>query len=264
MSITKKNHYNPCFWTAYWNYQYYHNEEYRRENSPRIQKIYSLNIKADNIFPQTTEKVFYEKRMGLAKINDDAILDFEDFFTTHENLPKKVLIKVIEQNNIESLEEKTLIASFISDLMIKHYENFNSSVDKYISHGKKKIDFLIDLNNNYSSTVFHKSQIIPLIASEWIIYLSKEFKFPLGDNPILINNKNILVALSPKMLLKINYNKLVMPEKICEVKHTMNCYTYRDFVYRTIASSNREIIFDNIDVLEKWRKSKVYLKKVKN
>ncbi|XLS29624.1 hypothetical protein ACJD0Z_02110 [Flavobacteriaceae bacterium M23B6Z8] len=264
MSITKKNHYNPCFWTAYWNYQYYHNEEYRRKNSPRIQKIYSLNIKADNIFPTITEKVFYEKRMGLAEIKDDVILDFENFFTIQENSAKSVLIKVIKQNNIESLEEKTWIASFIYDLMIRHYENFNSLVDKYISNGKNKIDFLIDLNNDYSSTEFHKSQIIPLIASEWSIYLSKEFKFPLGDNPILINNKNILLAISPKMLLKINYKKHVTPEKICEIKHKMSCYTYRNFVYRTITSSNREIIFDNIDVLEKWRKSKVYLKKVKN
>ncbi|HEX9827973.1 MAG TPA: hypothetical protein VGA80_15345, partial [Flavobacteriaceae bacterium] len=217
MSITIKNHYNPCFWTAYWNYEYYHSKEYREANLPRNQKIYSLNVRADKVLPETTKKVFYEERMGLAEINKEAILDFEDFFTTYEDLTKKTLFNVIQQNEIKSLKEKTEISSFIADLILKHYENFNSLVDKFINDGKKKIDFLIDLKQNYSSVDYHNKTIMPLVASEWILYISTEFKFPLGDNPVLINNKNILIALSPKMLLKINHNRFVTPETKCEI-----------------------------------------------
>ena len=264
MSITKKNHYNPTFWTAFWNYDYYHNADYRKENSSRYQNVYSLNLKGNKILQTTVENVFYEKKMGLAEIDENTVLDFEDFFTTYENLPKKSLLDVIQQNEINSLEEKTWVSSFIADLMIRHYENFNRLVERYISDGKKKLDFVIDLGKDYSSTDFHKSQIIPLVSSEWIIYKSEKFKFPLGDNPVLINNKNILIAISPKMLLKINYNKIVKPESKCIIKHKINCFLYKEFIYRTIDSSNREIIFNNKEFLEKLQKSKVYRKKQKN
>ncbi len=264
MSITIKNHYNPCFWTAYWNYEYYHSQEYREANCARNQRIYSLNVRANKVLPEKTRKVFYEERMGLAEINKEAILDFEDFFTTYENLTRKTLFNVIQQNDIKSLKEKTEISSFIADLILKHYENFNSLVDKYINDGKEKIDFVIDLKQNYSSVDYHNKTIIPLVMSEWIIYTSTEFKFPLGDNPVLINNENILIALSPKMLLKINLNKFVSSETKCEIRKKMNYYTYKDFIYRTIASSKREIIFNDFDLLEKLRKSKAFMNKKKN
>ncbi|WP_179009704.1 DUF4238 domain-containing protein [Winogradskyella forsetii] len=264
MSITKKNHYNPCFWTAYWNHDYYHNHEYRKSANARNQKIQSLNLKGNKILPSKTEDVFFEKRMGLANVSENEVLDFENFFTTSENLIKEPLFSIIEKNEIDSLEEKTHISSFISDMILRHYKNFNGLIDDYNKKGKQKIELFIDLKNDYSTSDFHKAQIIPLLSSEWIIYQSKDFKFPLGDNPILMNDKNILFALSPKMLIRINYKKKVLPDTACVVKHKMNYFTYRNFMRRTIISSDREIIFNEVGVLEKWRKSKVYQKKQKN
>ena len=263
MTITKKNHYNPCLWTAYWNYNYYHNIDYRKSTSPRIQRIKSLNLKADKIICTTTEKVFFEKRMGLAEVSENKVIDFEDFFTSSENLVKKTLFEVIQKNGIDTLEEKTNISSFISDLRIRHYENFNGLVKKYSKKGKQKIKLFAELISDYSSTDFHNSQIIPLLSSEWIIYKSKDFKFPLGDNPVLVNNKNILIALSPKMLLQINYKKKVLPNVKCKVRYKMNYFKFKEFMHRTINSTNREIIFNDIIVLEKWKKSNVYNKKTK-
>jgi len=70
LGLTKKNHYNPCFWTALWNIDYFNAFKNHCETKllARNQKVFSLNIKADKIIPTTTENVHFEKHLGIAEI----------------------------------------------------------------------------------------------------------------------------------------------------------------------------------------------------
>lgn len=289
MPITKKTHYIPCFWTAFWNSDYYHFENIRRTQSPRKQIVKSLNYSANKIITTKTEKVFFEHGMGLSDItynsiidfanrnnescfNDiinlspdsysDLVIDFENFFTTMEDLVKEQLVNIIVKNEINTISEKAYIASFISDLIVRNYKNFDNLSLIYEKMNKPKFELFWNLRNDFSNPVVHQQLIIPIVASEWILYRTSCFKFPLGDQPVLSNKRNILIALSPTLLLKVNLKKKVSPKKICKNKKGVNYFVYREFMQRTISDSFREIIFNDEDLLNSWKETRVYKEKI--
>lgn len=284
MPITKKNHYIPCLFTAFWNFDYYSNQTTRESQKARKQIIYSLNIKSNKILTTTTENVFYEKGMGIADVThesaldfakrnnplefknvlhakkseyDDLVIDFENFYTAMDNIYESPIKEIILKNNIENISDKTWIASFIIDLYIRNYQNQNSYLEEFKLKKKPKFELFWELKKTLSNRKCLEKMIIPLVASEWILYKETEFKFPICDIPLLINNKNILFAISPKMLLQIEYNKKVLPENICTIKNKSSDFIYREFIKRMILNANREIIFNDFRVLESLRNSKL-------
>lgn len=71
--VTKRTHFNPCFWTAYWNNSYYEKAVSAGvKNNCRTQELFSLNIRAGKILPTTPEKSHYEKFLGLSEITEVA------------------------------------------------------------------------------------------------------------------------------------------------------------------------------------------------
>ncbi|GAH09143.1 unnamed protein product, partial [marine sediment metagenome] len=129
MNITKRNHYNPCFWTAYWNSEYLDAKRQASNQTlhPRETEIYSLNIKSNKILIQKTRNVFFKKGAGLAKITredalsycnrafpdefenidkyydrhpEDIYIDFENHFTEFESFFRPSLEKVIQKRTI--------------------------------------------------------------------------------------------------------------------------------------------------------------------
>lgn len=77
MQLTKRNHFNPCFWTAFWNPDYYANV---MAGSPcqlvaRQQRVHVLNIKSGKIYEQTVDRVHYDKNLGIAEITPDEMRD---------------------------------------------------------------------------------------------------------------------------------------------------------------------------------------------
>lgn len=77
MEITKRTHYNPCFWTAYWNPDYYQSaiQGLKVGQKPRDQMVYSLNIKANKILRTKVKSVHYEKNLGVAEITYEEALE---------------------------------------------------------------------------------------------------------------------------------------------------------------------------------------------
>jgi hypothetical protein len=78
-----------------------------------------------------------------------------------------------------------------------------------------------------------------------------------------MNNKNLLIALSPKLLLRINLKKSVVPEKVSTLKRSINNFLYQNFLKRTILSASREIIFCDSVLLKKIQKSRNYKQRKK-
>src|SRR4029077_8517691 len=86
MHFTKKNHYNPCFWTAHWNAEFL-KAALKGQRDParaRNQQGCCLNVKSNKIYRTSVENVHYDKGMGVAEITPDAAKDF-----CKRNFPKE-------------------------------------------------------------------------------------------------------------------------------------------------------------------------------
>ena len=75
MPITKENHYNPCFWTAYWNFHYYQNKKSMQKDL--IYQLGEANKKAlaeilfKSAAPQQISKDEVEQILKLTKMAND-------------------------------------------------------------------------------------------------------------------------------------------------------------------------------------------------
>ena len=77
-AFTKRNHYNPCFWTALWNRNYFEDWAASRQagEGARDQVVFTLNVRADKIFPTKVANVHYEKNLGVAEITPESMKRF--------------------------------------------------------------------------------------------------------------------------------------------------------------------------------------------
>lgn len=77
-TFTKRNHYNPCFWTALWNEDYYNHfiAGCAQDDVPRQQQVYALNLRAGKILSTTVERVHFHKNLGVAEITPDSAKRF--------------------------------------------------------------------------------------------------------------------------------------------------------------------------------------------
>jgi hypothetical protein len=66
-AFTKRNHFNPCFWTALWNEEYFENwvRAEQSNTEPREQLIFALNLRSNKIYKTKVANLFYEKNLGL-------------------------------------------------------------------------------------------------------------------------------------------------------------------------------------------------------
>ena len=288
MTLTKKTHYNPCFWTAFWNHEYFCHD-YRDSVSAREQSIYSLNLKGNKILKTKVEKVFYEKKMGLLELKFDDyllftekyfpqeykrvikdsdnffcnyVIDNENFFSAIDDCHADFIRIVISKNNITTTEEKCKVALFIVDIMIRNHKNFERIRTTNKEANRTDADFFWHFREHLTNPKFLLCLASPLIGSKWVIYATQNFKFPLCDTPVLLTNTNLMFALSPKMLIEIDFRKISSPDSRCNIKKNISNIKYREFMRRTIQNTHREIIFGNEDILKKWKESEVYKNRI--
>lgn len=272
MSITKNTHYIPCLWSAYWNSNYFYSTS--KSLQARKQVVYSLNIPSKKILQPKVENLFFEKRMGLADLNKEEVIkyykrngmmydetqmsgnltwDFENFFTLMDASSEKVLTKVIRTGNIVTLEEKAELAWFIYTLQVRNYITFNKALDTFDLFDRPKFELLLNIKWTLGDTNLMMNLIAPFLTGTWTLYRSKEFKFPICDNPILMYGRsNFFLAISPKHLLMVEINKPVnvTTAPVCYHKPLPYFFVYSDFIKRTIRNAKRDIIFPEPKLLE--------------
>jgi len=179
MTLTKKNHYNPCFWTAIWNASYYdrfvRGEE--RNLKARDQVVAALNVKANKIFTRSVNDIHYDKNLGIAEITKDSAesfaeryhpdkyleflhnnseddypvyIDFEDTLTELEKMPPyEVLLSTAKNRGIASLEEKAFLGYFILLQLHRSHAIMNSMLEWYANLGRTKFEhFIREFTNN--------------------------------------------------------------------------------------------------------------------
>jgi hypothetical protein len=289
MPITKESHYNPCFWTAYWNFHYYQNKKSNSSfrEKPREQIIYSLNLKSNNILKLKVRNVFFDKNAGIARITkqemleycsrnnpeeydnltkyfeenpSDIFFNFENIFTGIEKVIRESIENVIQTRTIKNLSEKTYISYFIFFQIIRNHNTMKQFENFFKSIKMKKFELFFNLKDTLSDQQAIFNLIIPILSSRWTLYSLKKYRLPLSDNPILIRPQNIMMALAPDLMIEVELSKKVPIETISTGKKDISIFKYIEFKKRTIENSSREIIFGEKRLLEKWQKSTIFIK----
>jgi hypothetical protein len=184
----------------------------------------------------------------------DFVLDFENHFTMMDTSIEPILKKIITSSEIETLEEKAFLGWFIYTLQLRNHVTFNKTLDTFDLFNRPKFELFLNLKWTLQDADLMMRLVSPILMATWTLYKSKEFKFPICDNPILMYGKsNFYLPISPKLLLKVDLRKPinVNTAPACHHKSLPYFFVYSDFIERTIRSAKREIIFPERQLLER-------------
>ncbi len=285
MSLTKKNHINPCFWTAIWNKDYY--DKFKADNHINIpsrdQLLYFLESRSNKTLVDKAENIHYEKGLGLAEIKPEKAkefckrhfpekydsfikemqshpetlwLDFENHFSIIETLPSySVLLKTIQTHKVLTTEDKTWLTLFLLNHRLRSHVFINAMTEFYKKLGIEKFELFWLLKWSLADPRFLILETSKILQSHWTIYTTKNKIFPLSDNPINRNKQTIIATLAPDMVLFVNLKKDGEPNKVI-FKKGISWLKYRTYKRLTISNTIKGLIFYDKVTLEKWKSSK--------
>ena len=277
--FSKKNHYNPCFWTALWNPSYYDCFIRGEETASRArdQTVSALNVKSDKIICRAVNDIHYDKNLGVAEITKTSMqsfvgryhpdkydafieksveedypvfLDFEEILTSLEEMPPyKVLLNVARKGSVSSAEEKAFLGCFIILQLLRSHAIMNSMIEWHKTLEREKFEHFITLKWFLSDIQSLFNVVNPIVMCKWTFYKLKKDVFPLCDSPILVKPNSIMIAISPRLMLEIK-PKLPAGEDEWKITHSINSEKLSEFRQRTIGNTFREIIFSNDNALD--------------
>src|SRR6476661_2214967 len=195
--FTKRNHYNPCFWTALWNESYYNQycSGQSIKNSCREQVVYALNVCSGKIYPTKVEKVHFHSDWGVADIRPESIksfcarwfpkkyeeickyveanpanlyLDFEEVFTGLErSVVFSPLMEIAKICNLASDEQKAPLICHLMIHAMRSHEFVAASIDRMKSLNIDKWEYFWLLKHIWGNRTFlARAAIIPTLG-EW-------------------------------------------------------------------------------------------------
>lgn len=296
MTLTIRTHFNPCFWTSYWNFEYL---KRKRENpelkeNARKKEIFVLNLKSDKIYTDITQNVFYKKKLGLAEITkegalgftkrnfpeeleniqnrydeDDSemTLDFENLFSLMEESYKVYLEDLIIYNKPIKDNEKAYLTFFILFQALRNPNSLDDMTEIYKANGMEKFELLVSIKHRISNFIGLAELTTPFSVPTWNIYKLKKNIFPLSDNPVLARNGHLMIAIAPNIMLELDLKEKCTQVNPVYIKTKISYFKKREFIKRTIENSSREIIFGEENILRKIKKSRRYkkqLERIKN
>jgi hypothetical protein len=104
VTFAVKNHYNPCFWTAHWNAQYFAQQVLGKATSnlrAREQRVHALNVESAKVYETAVENLHFDKNLGEAEMTPDDLRDFckrhhpdqyDEFCRDMENRPETLYL----------------------------------------------------------------------------------------------------------------------------------------------------------------------------
>jgi hypothetical protein len=290
VKLAKRNHYNPCFWTALWNPDYYRAmiSGAGHAGSARTQKVYVLSVKSAKIFQSTVENVHYDKNLGVAEISREAaeefarryhpdryeqfvrdnadatypvFIDLEQLLSKLETLPLyQVLIDVVRRERIGTPEEKAYLGCFVLLHFLRSHAIMNSMIEWHEELQIHKLEHFVTLKWLLSDQEILLSYVLPLVARSWTLFVTDEDAFPLCDSPILVKPESVMVALSPRLMLEVQ-RLIPAGENEWRIRRSVNPRKVEEFRRRTIGNTFREIIGDR-QILERWRSAPEFCHRV--
>jgi hypothetical protein len=291
VSFAKRNHYNPCFWTAHWNQDYYRCavSGTGQTGAARSQRVYALSVKTGEIFESAVEKVHFDKGLGVAEISREAsedfarryhpdlyeefvranaqapypvYIDFEEILQGIEALPPyQVLLDVVRRGSIQSPEEKANLGLFVVIQHLRSHAIMNSMIEWQAELERHKFEHFLNLKWLLEDAQAMVGLVGPTVACRWTLFCTASDTFPLCDSPVLVKPQGIMIALSPRMLLEIT-RSVPAREDEWRMRREIRRGKLAEFRRRTIANTFREIIFGEPSVLEYWQRTPEFRNRV--
>lgn len=290
--MTIRTHFNPCFWTSYWNFEYLERKRQNPELRENVRKkeIFVLNLKSDKIYTNITQNIFYKKKLGIAEITkegaldftkrnfpedlkriqnrydkDDSemTLDFENIFSLMEESYKSHLEELIISDKPIKDTDKAYLTFFILFQALRNPNSLDYMTEIYKAIGMEKFELLVSIKHRISNLIGLVNLTAPFSVPTWNIYKLKKNIFPLSDNPILARNGHIMIAVSPNIMLELDIKEKCTKVNPVIIKTEISYFKKREFIKRTIENSSREIIYGEEEILRKIKKSRLYKKQIK-
>jgi hypothetical protein len=287
---TRRTHFNPTAWTAFWNSEYYASPAGKRA---REQRVHVLDLHANKVYSDKLDDIHFQRDLGLAELpleeakrlvggevrvtiaaesgpreevlNEDVLVCIEDLFTQAERgRAYKYLFEVIRKQRIDSVDERVGIAVFIAFQHFRTPENFERMVDRGKANGQSKLAVYEALFDVELWKGPFAADVRNLASRDWILHVADSHQFPLPDRPILRNDSltRLWVTLSPCLLLEINAQQEGQGVTV-KVNRTLHKSFMRHFQSLAIRRTVRHIIFHDKTVLEEWRERFEWREKVK-
>jgi hypothetical protein len=179
-----------------------------------------------------------------------------------ESSAYQTVLKVLRIQRIETSDDKADISFFVFFQFVRSHAVLNSMIELVQQDNIPKFEYFYLLKYFLSNPDYLKTMVSPLIFASWNLYITDIHTFPLPDTPILNKNKNVMVALSPRLLLEIDFSKQVS-ENSWVFKEGISSSKLNEYRRRCISNTFKEIIFNDINTLEKRRISKEFKKRVR-
>lgn len=283
MNLTKRSHYNPCAWTALWNERYFHNlvAGTSLRGKPRQQVVHALSVRSGTIRQTTVERVHYDEGIGTAEMSSESmkdfcrrrfpedypyvaqyinenpetlIMDFEHILRSMEEMHGvRHLIHAAATGGFSSVEHKGFIACLLIIHAMRSHEFMTGMLDRGKATGMTKWEYFWLLKNAWGNRLVLARAVTPLGLGRWTLYRTSSHRFPLCDSPVMINRDNVMMLLSPRLLLEID---LTTQKREHEwfVREGISSSKYREFRRRSIQNTFKDILFSDRGELEEWRR----------
>lgn len=291
MTPSKRNHYNPCFWTALWNPDYYARtvSGKARSSTARAQSIFALSVKSGEVFKTSVDKIHYDKNLGVAEISrhaaedfvrrryprryDDFLrknanaeypvfIDFEEILTALERMPPyQVLLNVATRGSIQTAEEKVNLGCFVVLQLLRSHAVMNAMIQWHNEVQLQKFEHFVNLKWLLGNSDALFEIVRPIVVCQWTLFVTPSDSFPLCDSPVLVKPHSIMVALSPRMLLEIQVPIQARDDQ-CRVRRSIKRGKLAEFRRRTIGNTFREIIFGERELLDYWGKTREFRERI--
>jgi len=281
---TVRTHFNPAFWTALWNLDYFNGD---RRRPARKQKVEVLDVRSGKMYRAPTETVHAEDGLGLALIEaedmvnraeaslpdgeerdrvvselrefGDIQLDIENLYEVMEQSDAyQETLRAIREGRVTSLVQKTNIAIFVASRRYRHPVTLAMMLREAEAKQLKRWEALLEIKKLFECSDWLKAQIWPLVISRWTLHVAPKHAFPLPDYAALMNGSRsrVWAALSPRMLLEI---ALDMPSSgigtIREFDPVRDEAILKNYRRLAIEQATTQIIFSDRPTLAEWRET---------
>jgi hypothetical protein len=288
----KRNHYNPCFWTALWNQQFFTDfcAGKTGHGRAREQLVFTLNVRSNKIFKTQVQNLHYDKGLGVAEITaasmldfcqrrfpdkaeslakylsehpDSLYLDFEATLTGVEHLQGyDAMLRAARLGGLESPAHKGFLACALVIHAMRSHELMTAILDETSPLGMDKWEYFWMLKNAWSDRVALARAITPLALGEWTFWRTPHHRFPLPDSPVMIDRDSVLAIISPRLLLKIDLG-VSQPEGQWNIIEGIETPAFDEFQRRATANAFKDIIFSDAPALEQWQSMPACLDRIR-
>jgi len=284
--ITKRNHYNPCFWTAYWNPDFFDSKLSNADDCgvARDQSVYTLNIRSKTIYQTKVDNVFFEKNLGWTEVNSESMkkfckkyqpseydslckyisqhpesvyLDFEDILQETEDIAYCSLIESVHIGGLSSIVHKGFLSCVLVIHAMRSYEMMTAMVDFSGTIGMDKWEYLWLLKNAWANKLTLARAVTPIAMGQWTFYRTTNNTFPICDSPIMISRNSVMALISPRLLLEIDIKSINTKGEFI-IRDGISSSKYREFQLRAIKNTYKDIVFNDRHELQKWQELSIF------